>query len=226
MIPYQQYAKNILHKDSVFIICCMVITLSVTLASAYFHTGYWTAFTLAIGMYAIISFYAFFTKEKFLQRLLLFGIVAGFVELYADCWLVHNVASLVYPANEPKLACSPNYMPFAWAVVLIEVGYLGWCISNKVKMFEAMLLCMLIGIFFIPVFEQCAYWANWWYYNPCKMLLNTPWYIIVAEGIICFFLPAIFYLEVKYHWLSAFLLGLFEGIVIFLAYCVTYYLLA
>lgn len=221
----KNYFHNVLRKESLFILTCMGVTLGVTLLSAYFRTGYWSAFALATGMFAVLTAFAFIRKDDFLKRLLLFGLVAGFMELFADKWLVQNISSLVYPDGEPKIWHSPNYMPFAWAVVLVEVGYLGWCISNKVKMIEALFLCMLIGIFFIPVFEQCAYWAKWWYYNPCKMLLNTPWYIIFAEGIICFFLPAIFFLEIKNKWTTAVIFGIFEGIIILLAYMITYNLI-
>lgn len=212
-------------KESIFILLTMAITLAITLLSAHFKTGYWSAALLAVGMYAILAVFAVVTNDLFLKQLLLFGIVAGFVELLADQWLVDSIQSLVYPANEPKLLRSPNYMPFAWAVVLIQVGYLGYLLSRKVKMIEAMLLCMVIGMVFIPVFEQCAYWAEWWYYNPCHMLLNTPWYIILAEGIICFFLPAIFFFETKKSVVGTILFGLGQGIVIFIAYYVSYKLI-
>lgn len=216
------YLQNLRKKESIFIILCMMLTLGVTLLSAHFKTGYWSAFALAIGMFSIISIFAFINKDGFLKRLLLLGIIAGLVELLADKYLVEDIASLVYPADEPKIWCSPNYMPFAWAVVLVEVGYLGWMISNKVKMVEAMLICMVIGFCFIPIFEQCAYYAGWWYYVPCKMLFNTPWYIIAAEGIICFFLPILFYFETKFKWSSALLFGIFEGLVIYAAYWFTF----
>lgn len=219
------YIRNLIKKETLFVLATMTITLAITLLSAYYDWGYWSAFALATGMYAVLTAFAFLNNDDFLKRLLLFGLVAGFVELLADKWLVHDISSLVYPAGEPKLWYSPNYMPFAWAVVLVQVGYLGWMISKKVKMPEAMLLCMAIGIVFIPVFEQCAYWADWWYYNPAKMLLNTPWYIIFAEGIICFFLPAIFFYELKNKWITALVLGVLEGLVIFLAYFITYNLI-
>lgn len=212
-------------KEAVFILISMVITLGITLLSAHFKTGYWSAALLAVGMYVIIGLFAFAKSDLFLKQLLLFGIIAGFVELLADQWLVDSIQSLVYPANEPKLLRSPNYMPFAWAVVLIQVGYLGYLLSSKVSLIKAMLLCMLIGMVFIPVFEQCAYWAGWWYYNPCYMLLNTPWYIILAEGIICFFLPAIFFFETKKRVFGTILFGLGQGIVIFIAYYVSYKLI-
>jgi uncharacterized protein DUF6989 len=221
----QIYAKNLVTKESIFVIVSMAVTLGITLLAAKFDWGYESAFLLATGMYTILAVFAFITADSFLKRLLLFGLVAGFVELIADKWLVENIASLVYPANEPKIWCSPNYMPFAWAVVLVQVGYLGWMISTKKKMLEAMILCMIIGICFIPVFEQCAYYAEWWYYNPCKMLFNTPWYIIISEGLICFFLPAIFFTQTKSRSLLTISFGIAEGLWILVSYFIMYHLI-
>ncbi len=219
------YAKNLTKKESVFIIISMIVTLGITLLSAHFKWGFESAFILAIGMYLILTGYAFINSDRFLKKLLLFGILAGFTELIADKWLVQNIHSLVYPQNEPKILCSPNYMPFAWAVVLIQVGYLGWLISQQQKMIEAMILCLIIGICFIPVFEQCAYYANWWYYNPSKMLLNTPWYVIISEGLICFFLPAIFFYETNHGKKFAILFGIGEGLWILVSYFLIYHLI-
>lgn len=219
------YGENLLKKESVFIIISMIVTLGVTLLSAYYKWGFESAFILATGMFAILTSFALITSDTFLKKLLLFGIVAGTTELIADKWLVENIQSLVYPSGEPKIWCSPNYMPFAWAVVLIQVGYLGWLISRKEKMIEAMILCLIIGVCFIPVFEQCAFYANWWYYNPCKMLLNTPWYIIISEGLICFFLPAIFFYETTHGKKLAIILGIGEGLWIFVSYYLIYNLI-
>ena len=102
----------------------------------------------------------------------------------ASNWLVNDLHSLFFPAGERLIWASPYYMPFAWAVVLVQVGYLGRIIRKNDTVKSEMFLCFLLGIGFIPVFEQCAYYADWWYYNPCKMLFDTPWYIIVSEGFI------------------------------------------
>lgn len=218
----QTYAKNLATRESIFVIVSMIVTLGITLLAAKYDWGYESAFILATGMYAILTSFAFITADSFLKRLLLFGLIAGIVELIADKWLVHDISSLVYPANEPKIWYSPNYMPFAWAVVLVQVGYLGWMISTKKKMIEAMILCMIIGICFIPVFEECAYYAEWWYYNPCKMLFHTPWYIIISEGLICFFLPAIYFTQAKSRTLVTIGFGIAEGLWILVSYFIMY----
>jgi hypothetical protein len=220
------YAKNVTKTESIFVITSMIVTLGITLLSADFKWGYVAAFSLAVGMYSILCIFAFFISDNYLKKLLLFGLSAGIIELFADKWLVHDILSLVYPINEPKIWYSPNYMPFAWAVVLVQVGYLGWLISEKKNVIEGMILCFIIGICFIPVFEQCAYFANWWYYNPCKMLFNTPWYIIISEGFICLLLPLMFHYLSEHNnkWLFVLTLGALEGVCIFISYFFIYHL--
>jgi hypothetical protein len=121
-------------KETRFVIVTLIITVAVAAISARFHLTWRSGFCLAAGMYMLLGWFAFSQKDFFLKRLLVFGVAAGVVELLADCWLVKNTGTLVYPTDEPMVACSPLYMPLAWAVILIQIGYLGWLISNKEKM--------------------------------------------------------------------------------------------
>ncbi len=210
-------------KEAIFIISTMVLTLSVALLSAHFDWGYPSAFGLATGMFAAIAAFAFWANDVFLKRLLLFGIVAGFTELLADAWLVYGIDSLVYPPAEAKIWASPNYMPFAWAVVLIQVGYLGWLYAQSHPMLPAMGISFLIGMLFIPTFETCAKFADWWFYKPSSpMLLNTPIYIIIGEGLIALVLPLIYNKEMKETYLFSGTAGILQGLWIFASYFLVY----
>ncbi len=51
------------------------------------------------------------------------AIVAGWVELLADWWLVSKTGTLVYYPGGPFILRSPLYMPFAWGIVLIQTAY-------------------------------------------------------------------------------------------------------
>lgn len=209
-------------KEKVFVIASMVVTLSIALLAAKFHWGYPSAFALAFGMFGILAIYAWYKKDVFLRHLLAFGLAAGFLELFADNWLVNTIQSLVYPAEEPKIWASPNYMPFAWAVVLVQVGYLGYLFSKKHSMIKAMMLSFVIGMCFIPLFETFAKYAGWWYYHPTRMIGNTPLYIILGEGLICFTLPFIYHKSIRHKLLWSILAGAIQGLWIWGAYYIAY----
>jgi hypothetical protein len=201
-----------------FVIATLVITVAVAGLSAHYHLTWRSGFALALGMFILLSAFAVFKKDIFLQKLLVFGIAAGIVELLADCWLVRSTGTLVYPNDEPMIACSPLYMPFAWAVILVQIGYLGWLISNKEKMWISMLCSLVIGFAVIPLFEYWAKGAGWWYYENCKMIYNTPWYIILGEGLICSMLPLFFkHIFLRKHAFQV-VLGIVEGLWIWASY--------
>ncbi len=217
------FSKLSLTNEAGFIITTMLGTLSVAALSAWFDWGPVSAFILAWGMYSIILWYAYRRQDAFLKKLLLFGIAAGFVELIADNWLVNGIQSLQYPAHEPMLWASPAYMPFAWAVILIQVGYIGYLISKKHRLATAALLTFIIGILFIPAFECFAKYASWWQYIPTeKMLFHTPYYIIMGEGLICFVLPLIYTRAGQMRWLTTLVSGIIMGLWIFAAYFIAY----
>jgi hypothetical protein len=214
-----------LHKIEVkFVITTLIITVSVAGISAHFRLTWRSGFALAFGMYGVLALFAFRRKDIFLKKLLWFGITAGIVELIADCWLVKSTGTLIYPLDEPMIFCSPLYMPFAWAVILVQIGYLGWLISNSEKMWVSMVLSTLIGFAVIPLFEHWAKNAGWWYYQNCKMIFNTPWYIIFGEGLICCFLPLFFkYIHTK-DYKHQVLLGLIEGLWILGSYFIAFHI--
>ena len=69
-------------------------------------------------------------------------------------------------------------------------------------------------------------YAEWWYYNPYKiMLFNTPLYIIIGEGLIAAALPFIFKNILKQSTTNIILLGIIQGLWIFIAYFVAHLIL-
>lgn len=211
--------------ETKFMLVTIAITLTVAALSSYFHAGWMSAAALAFGMYALLGAFALRTGDKFLLKLLVFGLMAGIVELAADCWLVESTGTLLYAGGEPMIFCSPAYMPFAWAVVLVQVGYLGFLISGHKPMWQSMLATLVIGLLFIPLFEHWANGAGWWVYQNTPMIGDTPWYIILAEGLICMLLPLLFVYEVQKSYLRAIIFGVFHGLWIWLAYFVSYNLI-
>ena len=103
-------------KEVRFVIFTLVLTVVIALLSAVFRLGWISGFALAVGMFGLLAWFAFTQNDLFLKKLLVFGIAAGATELLADCWLIQKTGTLIYVPNEPMIACSPLYMPFAWAV--------------------------------------------------------------------------------------------------------------
>jgi hypothetical protein len=65
-------------------------------------------------------------RDSLLARFILFGVVAGIVELAADAWLVDGTRTLDYSVGSgPMIWRSPIWMPLAWEVVAVQFGYIG-----------------------------------------------------------------------------------------------------
>jgi len=212
-------------KEVRFVIATLVITVAIAAISSAFKLSWRSGYVLAFGMYALMAWFAFKQNDRFLKRLLVFGLAAGLTELMADCWLVTNTGTLVYTPGEPMIACSPFYMPFAWAVLLIQIGYLGWLISLEEKLWVSIIATTIIGFAVIPLFEHWAKGAGWWYYQNCRMIGNTPWYIILAEGMICSFMPLFFRHIHQKHFVYQLPLGIIQGLWIWASYYVAFNLL-
>ncbi len=212
-------------KEVRFVIITLIITVAIAAISSAFELTWRSAFVLAFGIYGLLAWFAYKQNDRFLKRLLVFGLVAGVTELVADCWLVSNTGTLIYTMDEPMIACSPFYMPFAWAVLLIQIGYLGWLISLEEKMWVSIIATTIIGFAVIPLFEHWAKGAGWWYYVNCRMIGNTPWYIILAEGMICSFMPLFFRHIHQRHYVFQLPLGIIQGLWIWLSYFIAYNLI-
>lgn len=116
------------------------------------------------------------------------------------------------------IACSPFYMPFSWAVILTQVGYIGWLTYKKQNLFIMVILTGIIGGAVIPLFEHWAKAAKWWYYIVEKMIYDTPYYIIFGEVLSCATLPVFFiYIFKKKVWVAP-VVGIIEGFWIWVSY--------
>jgi hypothetical protein len=173
-------------------------------------------------MFSVITLHAFKWHDSILKKLLLFGLFAGVTELAADNWLVNGIHSLFYPSLQVHIWASPFYMPLAWAVILVEVGYLGSLLGMRKSLVANIGISFLIGVMFIPIFETCAKYAGWWYYESASKFLETPWYIILGEGLICAALPLVFHKVVRKTWLGSATMGILQGLWIFAAYYIGY----
>jgi hypothetical protein len=193
----------------------MVAAIGLLAIDAFFFPGNTSAQLWSYGFAAVFIIYAIIFKDALLGRFLLFVACAGFTELAADAWAVDK-NTLYYPHNQPILWDSPAYMPFSWIVVLLQVGFIGYLISQKVKMVYASIIMILIGTGLVPLYDHLAITASWWHYqNTCMFwITQVPYYAIFAEGLLMGSVPPLFKKCETAPWWQIPLLGIFQGLLI------------
>ena len=207
-----------------FILTSMPISIGCLVLAMLKFNGWQSAAWWSYGFAALYIFYAIIFKDKLMGRFLLFTMVAGFTELIADYWLVHYTHSLFYPQDEPMLSASPAYMPFSWTVVLMQIGYLGFLISKKYKLLFTSFSVGLIGCIIIPFYEYLAINAGWWHYENVPSWGLVPIYIFLAEGILMVSIPNLFDRceKISLKWIPV--LGIIQGLVMWIACIIAFYL--
>ena len=179
---------------------------------------------LALNLFdnALLLGFVVLYHDALLVRLMIFGLVAGFAELAADAWLVDCTRTLDYSVGGgPMLWRSPIWMPPAWEIVAVQFGCLGLWLRDRFGG-AGLAAVGVLGAINIPYYEEMARRIHWWQYSGCRMISNTPCYIILGEfGIaIAFTLlakPLRHGNAAKTWWL-----GLAGGAAIFICYALAY----
>jgi hypothetical protein len=83
----------------------------------------------------------------------------------------------------------------------------------------------LIGALTIPLYEEWAKGAGWWFYRNTRMLSNAPWYIIGGEFLIVLTLPLMIRAAEKARPGWSIALGVLQGLWIWVAYALAFALL-
>jgi hypothetical protein len=125
--------------------------------------------------------FVIYRRDRLLAKFLLFGLIVGFTELAADAWLVDHTRTLDYSlGGGPMIWRSPIWMPFAWEVVAVQFGYIGLRLVERLGG-VGLVTVGLLGAVNIPYYEEMARRIHWWQYRGCRMISNTPYYIVVGE---------------------------------------------
>jgi len=137
---------------------------------------------VSIGLFA---WQTFRFRDRAMARLLVFGFGLGVFELAADALCVRFTRTLDYSvAHSLMLGLSPFWMPLAWTVVAVQIGWIGSRLLARFGTLRGAALTALLGAVNIPFYEEMAYHAHWWRYENCARIGHTPLYIIAAEMII------------------------------------------
>ena len=140
-----------LDRTTRFVLFTMSFSI-ITVINALIHGGWLLATITAFIVFGLYLLYLWRYRDEFLTKLMLFGLAAGLVELLADCWST-KVGWLVYYPGGPFVMCSPLYMPLGWAIMMVQIGYLGWLFVQKWGLPIAMLMTGLVGAINIPINE-------------------------------------------------------------------------
>src|SRR3954471_12315178 len=171
---------------------------------------------------ALLVGFAVVRRDGFMARLIVFGLAVGLVELIGDAWLVQSTKTLDYSiGGGPMLWRSPMWMPLAWEVVAVQFGYIGLRLSERFGAWGLMLVALL-GAINIPFYEEMAKRIHWWQYRGCRMILHTPYYIILGEFGIALALAILARALRRGSWGVALFVGAFGGGAIFLCYAIAF----
>lgn len=164
-----------------FILVAMGLVVGSNVIGALTQAGPRFALLSTGFTFTVMVAWTLWRRDPVLMRWMLLGFVAGWIEIATDAWLVKNTASLIYPKGEPMVWDSPLYMPFAWTLVLAQLGVVGGWLAQRMSLVKATLVTAFLGGSMIPLYEHLAYQARYWWYVDTPMVLHAPLYIIVSE---------------------------------------------
>ena len=195
-----------------FVLLAMGMVVASNVAGALTHAGPRFALASTAVTLAVMVGWTARRRDPVLARWLLLGLVAGWMEILTDAWLVQATGTLVYPPGEPMVLDSPLYMPFAWTLVLAQLGVLGGWLAQRLGAMRATLLVAVLGGSMIPLYEHLARDAGYWWYRDTPMLLNAPLYIIASEFLLSLPLVWLGSVAVRRPWGWSAALGIVAGL--------------
>ncbi|HEY7476486.1 MAG TPA: hypothetical protein VH679_15805 [Vicinamibacterales bacterium] len=130
------------------------------------------------------------------------GGVAGLLEILVDWALIHWVPTgkLVYlTGNDVVVLGSPLWMPLAWACVIVELTYpalrafglLRRRLARTTAAIVASVSTSVMAGVTIGFYEYFAYRADWWKYEPARVMIGDFCAVFIPLGEFFMFLPAI-----------------------------------
>ncbi len=217
--------KVISTRDIRFVVFTIVMMFALNVPAGIYREGWISAATHTALMCVLFVVYIIRYRDSYLLGWAILGVVGGFTELIADWWLVNRTQSLVYAPDEPMIVASPMYMPFAWALILLQIGVVAHWLRENLSVTKAAVITGLIGGVNIPLYESLARAADWWVYQKTPMFMGAPYYIILGEVLIVVPLVWISVWLVKMGPVKGgILLGIVQGLVILVAYMIAWWL--
>lgn len=155
---------------------------------AYYHNFLFVQSTALSYGYAFASYGLGVVLARYdstIQHLLVIGTIGGVLELVGDYFLVTVAGTLVYPSGYPSLLRSPAYMPFAWAILIAFMGYVGLRLAEEVGTIAAYIGPAVFAFVTESGYESLASRGGGWVYQtaPLAWIGHAPLFIVVAEAV-------------------------------------------
>jgi hypothetical protein len=202
-----------LTREDVFVLGSMLLTLGGIICGAIFAAPQAFGVTTLVVL-ALLVFAARVTASQRLAWLLVAGLPAGILELWADSVAVTYTHALVYTDYFGfRLLASPSYMPVGWWVTVIQFGYLALRLRERWPAWGVVAALSGLGVLLPPWYEQLAFPAHAWYYQSSgPMLSHTPLWIVGTYAACMFFIAsAALSFYAPRAWGRAVLAGVFIG---------------
>lgn len=155
---------------------------------AYYHNFLFVQSTALSYGYAFASYgfgVVFARYDATIKHLLVIGTIGGVLELVGDYFLVTFAGTLAYPAGYPFLLRSPAYMPFAWAILIAFMGYVGLRLAEEVGTIAAYIGPAVFAFVAESGYESLASRGGGWTYTtaPLAWIGHAPLFIVIAEAV-------------------------------------------
>lgn len=206
-------AAKAVTREDIFVVASLVATLTGIILGAVFAAPQAFGVTALLVLALLIAAQRI-TRSPMLAWLLLAGIVAGILELWADWIHVEYTRALVYTNFFGfRLLASPSYMPIGWCVTVAQFGYVALRLHRFWPTWLVVAVMSVLGLVLPPWYEELAAPAHAWYYrSPGPMLSHTPlWILGTYAGCLFFIATATLALYTKRDWRRALLAGVFIG---------------
>ena len=172
-----------LRTEDRLVLGSMVMTMAGVTAGAILRAPHAFGVTVLLVISLLVGGWVL-TGSRRLAWLLLFGLVAGLLELWADWIHVEHLGSLVYTDYFGfRLLASPSYMPVGWWLTVVQFGYVAVRLADRWRPWQAVTAVTLLGMALPPWYEEFAAPARAWHYTTTGLALsNTPLWVIFTYG--------------------------------------------
>lgn len=207
----------------------LAMTLAAMLVFLQLSVSDWrTACFLFLSKDILYLLYALRSGDRWMQRMFLFLALLTAWNLAEDWLLVDQLRAIEYQLAEsrpPTLWHTPAFGLLAWPAMTMELAFLGAWLVQRLG-WLGIGACCALGMIMIPGYDELALRLHWWRYGHARLFLHTPYFVIVAEGLLAGAIGWASYQLQRRRWWWALLAGALTGVYLLVTTWVSYLLLS